>query len=408
MHFRIRKVSPFEREIQHPLAQNTEVNDRSQWLDWLHAIAVPVISHAASGTLKESMPVSAPHGARRQRDHVSHLEACGRTLAGIAPWLDLARTSSEESSMQKVAQDATRGMLGSITNPESPDYLNFVDDRQPLVDAAFLAQGLLRSPIKIWEELSDDVKANIATCLASTRKIQPYFNNWILFSGMVEAFMCKIGEPFDQLRIEMALRNFDEWYVGDGFYGDGATFRFDYYNSYVIHPFLIDIASTTRESVDYSDWSYEKYVLRAKRYVALLGRMISPSGHMPVIGRSLSYRFGNLHAMAQLALRGDLPDEMSPSATRSAMTSVMSLFFGRTEMFDSAGWLNVGFIGNQPSLAEDYISTGSLYMLSLAFLPLGLAESDQFWSSPREMHVNEKIYAGLENPPDRALDDLIR
>ena len=43
------------------------------------------------------------------------------------------------------------------------------------------------------------------------------------------------------MRIDYALRQHDQWCKGDGLYGDGASFHFDYYNSFVIQPMLVDI-----------------------------------------------------------------------------------------------------------------------------------------------------------------------
>ena len=41
-----------------------------------------------------------------------------------------------------------------------------------------------------------------------------------------------------------SLRQHDEWYKGDGMYGDGPQFHWDYYNSYVIQPMLLNVLDT--------------------------------------------------------------------------------------------------------------------------------------------------------------------
>ncbi len=45
--------------------------------------------------------------------------------------------------------------------------------------------------------------------------------------------------------VERALTSHREWYKGDGVYGDGADFHLDYYNSYGIHPMLLQILKVT-------------------------------------------------------------------------------------------------------------------------------------------------------------------
>lgn len=58
----------------------------------------------------------------------------------------------------------------------------------------------------------------------------------------------------------------------------------------------------------------------------------------------------------------------------------------------------IGLCGHQPGLGEIYISTGSLYLASTAFLPLGLPESDEFWSAPAEPWSSVKIWSGCDLP----------
>ena len=43
------------------------------------------------------------------------------------------------------------------------------------------------------------------------------------------------------MRVDYALRQHEQWYKGDGAYGDGPAFHWDYYNSFVIHPMLLDV-----------------------------------------------------------------------------------------------------------------------------------------------------------------------
>lgn len=60
---------------------------------------------------------------------------------------------------------------------------------------------------------------------------------------MVEAGLYVLGEKdYDKMRIAYALRVFDGWYKGDGVYGDGEMFHWDYYNSFVIQPMYLDLA----------------------------------------------------------------------------------------------------------------------------------------------------------------------
>lgn len=176
------------------------------------------------------------------RKTCTYLEALGRTLCGLSPWLELEGLEGEEQETQARFRILARQAIANGVDPASPDYLNFASGGQRLVDAAFLAHALLRAPRALWEELSGTTKERLITELRRTRDQKPFASNWLLFSAMIEAFFCAAGvEDWDSMRIDYALRQHDQWYKGDGLYGDGASFHFDYYNSFVIQPMLVDI-----------------------------------------------------------------------------------------------------------------------------------------------------------------------
>jgi hypothetical protein len=67
--------------------------------------------------------------------------------------------------------------------------------------------------------------------------------------------------------------------------------------------------------------------------------------------------------------------------------------------------LNLGLYGYQPDLAESYINTGSVYLCTTVFLPLGLPETDEFWSSPAMPWTSVKVWSGQNMiGADHALD----
>ena len=62
--------------------------DRTLWVGVLRRLADPVLRNLAAGTLKARMPIEQAAGADRRT--VTHLEALGRLLAGMGPWIELA------------------------------------------------------------------------------------------------------------------------------------------------------------------------------------------------------------------------------------------------------------------------------------------------------------------------------
>ena len=376
-----------------PQRPNAAVPQIQAWSDYATKLAEPVLRSLAAGTLRARMPVEqAPNTDRRS---VTHLEAFGRLVAGIAPWIE---SGTAPAYRQLVLQGLDRAV-----DPKSPDCMNFTRDRQPLVDAAFLVQGLLRAPTSLLAPLEGITKSNLIAALEATRAITPPLNNWLLFSAMIEAGLQALGARFDRDRVEHAVRQHDEWYTGDGAYGDGPTFHWDYYNSFVIHPMLVDVAAALSGGVPAVKDMAPRIEARAKRYAAVQERMIAPDGSFPPIGRSLAYRCGAFHLLAQSALRRALPDGLSPAQVRGALFAAIQRTLDAPGTFDADGWLRIGFCGHQPGIGETYISTGSLYLCSVALLPLGLPSSDPFWSGAPVPFTQQRAWSGGPFPIDHAL-----
>jgi len=389
--------------LSSPLPEPAGAQDRRYWVEVVTRVADPVLRALSRQKLKALMPVEAPHGNAADRRRFTYLEATGRLLCGIAPWLESGPAEGPEGTLRQRHIDWARAAIHAATDPASPDFLNFNKGSQPVVDAAFLTQAVLRAPTQLWEKLDTKTRRNLVRALQSTRVIRPGFNNWLLFSAIIEAGLCFMGERWDKMRVDYAVREHQAWYLGDGMYGDGPRFHWDYYNSFVIQPMLLDVLDTV--SKHSSDWDSLKpaTLARAQRYAAIQERLISPEGTFPAIGRSLAYRFGAFHLLASMALRRQLPEGVSPEQVRGALTAVMRRMIEAPGTFADKGWLTVGFCGHQPAIGEAYISTGSCYLCSAAWLPLGLPPDDPFWSGPAKPWTQQKVWSGKNVPADHAL-----
>ena len=375
---------------------------RAIWISHLHRIARPVIESLAHNQLKASMPIEAHAGMEKSRTHTTHLEAFGRLLSGIAPWLDLVETPQSEQQSQYIAW--TQAALSNALDPKSPDALEFSADNQNLVDAAFLALAVLRAPRVLNSALDPATRRRLADALRATHVLQAPFSNWLLFAACIEAALAALGEPWDAMRVDYAIREHMSWYVGDGTYGDGPHFHADFYNSFVIHPFLLAVLDQVGDHR--AEWKAFVPIARERstRYAHIQERMIAPDGSYPVLGRSITYRCGAFHLLADIAQRRALPSDVTPEQTRCALAAVIDRTLTPPGTFDGKGWLQIGLAGHQPSLGEPYISTGSLYLCATAFLPLGLSAQDPFWSAPDAPWTSRKVWAGTDLPADHALD----
>lgn len=376
---------------------------RVYWLNTMLQIANPVLSALANGELRKKLPKS----IHAERDVFAPLEAFGRTVCGIAPWLALEGLSGEEGELQKKYISLVQKSLEMAVNPDSPDYMGFDHDAQELVDTAFLSHAILRAPNVFVEGIDAKVKEQLVAALLRTRKIMPCMNNWLLFSAMVEGALFLLGAEYDKMRVDYAVQMINRWYSGDGAYGDGDYFHWDYYNSFVIQPMMVDLVHLFRD--EFWGGTYqaleEVVIRRASRYAGVLERMIAPDGTYPIIGRSITYRFGAFQMLSQAALEEILPEELPAAQVRCALTAVIERVMQSPDTFDVQGWLRPGVYGEQPRLMEGYINTGSLYLCTTVFLALGLPPSHPFWQEENEPWTSVKVWGGVDMLADHAIDE---
>lgn len=375
------------------------MKDREQWIEWMLRIGRPVLEALAERKLKERMPVQDKTGDRRE---YTYLEAMGRLLVGMAPWFELTGLTGEEEKLRRETAQLAREAIDAATDPGSPDFMNFASGYQPVVDAAFLSHALVRAPRELLGRLDGRVKQNVASCLKATRSRKPAYNNWLLFAAMTETALYLLGEDWDPMRIDYAMKKHQEWYLGDGVYGDGPEFHWDYYNGFVIQPMLVDILRTIGPKLPEWEELTNVVIYRAGRHAAQQERLISPEGTFPPIGRSLAYRFGAFQLLSQAALQEWLPVDISPNQVRCALTAVIRRMLDQPGTFDKDGWLRIGFCGDQENIGEGYISTGSLYLCAAVFLPLGLEPEHPFWQGEADW-TSRKAWTGQPFPIDKAI-----
>ena len=378
------------------------MTERQEWVNALLKIVSPVLSALSEGRLKETLPLD----FHPDRARFAPLEAFGRAMTGLAPWLeaDEKALSPEERAAQSQTRELALRCMDRATDPASPDHMLFHTGGQPLVDAAFLAHGLLRAPHALTARLDGRTRENLASALRASRAIPAYNCNWLFFSAMVEAGLYLLGQDWDIMRVLSAVRAHESWYKGDGAYGDGPAFHWDYYNSFVIQPMFVDIVKLFSGENEEIAGMREQVNARAARYASVLERMIGPDGSYPILGRSICYRFGAFHMLAQAALEHQLEPHLSPAAVRSALACVIRRVMSAEDLFDAQGFLRPGVYGFQPELAEGYINIGSLYLCSTVFLPLGLSPADPFWADPPADWTGKRVWSGGHAVIDHALD----
>jgi hypothetical protein len=384
--------------------------DRQYWCDLLYRIAEPVLASLARGELKKNMAVEVgPNWEAGRNRNLAYLECVGRLMAGLAPWLALPDDETAEGRQRRRLRDWALEGIARAVDPAGPDYFNWRTGNQPLVDSAYFAEALLRAPVSLWSPLDGETRRRIVEELSRLRRVMPPFTNWLLFAAMNETFLMSVGAPIDPVRIDLVIRNVDSWYVGDGWYADGEAFHFDYYNSFVIHPMVVEILESlavrkTVLTLGPAAELHARALQRCRRHAFQLERLISPEGTFPPIGRSLTYRTAAFQPLALTALRKVLPENLSEGQTRAALTAVHKAIFANPGNFDEGGFLTLGFAGHQPELADWYSNNGSMYITTASFLPLGLPATDSFWTSEAEDWTAKKAFANRKFVKDYPVD----
>lgn len=377
-------------------------DDRFFTLNMLLKIADPVLIPLS----KEQLTVNFPRKEWETREsniQTSPLQAFGRTLSGMAPWLALGPDKTAEGVLRAKYSRMAQQCLVNATHPGSRDYMFRDATQERIVHAAYIAYPLLIATRQLWDPLTTEQRNQVIAALKTHRNFKPNETNWLLFPALIEAAIWKLTGSCDKKPIEYALTKHADWYLGDGVYGDGPDFHWDYYNSYVIHPLLLEVLRNAKEMGMPVDKLQAQAIERGKRYAEVLEHLISPEGTFPVIGRSSVYRIAALQQLGYMAFREKkLPESLHPATTRAAITAVIRRMMLAPGTFDENGWLNAGIVGEQVNARDYYNYTGALYMCTVGLSHLGIPAQDRFWTESAGKWTQQKIWSG-ENLADQSV-----
>lgn len=381
--------------------KTVEKTDRQVWADLCYKISQPVLENMSKGNFQKDFPLELSPTWDGRDTKVAYLETFARLMAGISPWLALPDDGTPEGKQRKQLHEWAIQAYKNAVDPNSPDKITWLTNTsQPLCDASYLVESFMRAPEATWGQLDEVTKKRYIEGLKSLRTIRPAYNNWLLFRAMVEVFFMSIGEDVDEYALSVGLQKMSEWYLSDGWYSDGPEYAMDYYNSYVMHPMMVEVVEMCKKHKFSTPISLDLAVKRMNRFNTILERFISPEGAYPAVGRSVIYRMGAFQTLAMSAWKYGLPKNLTNGSVRSALTCVMKRMFAVDGNFDDKGYLRLGFAGHQPNLANYYSNNGSLYMTSLVFMPLGLPADHPFWTAPAEPWTSQKAWSGQEFPED--------
>lgn len=355
---------------------------RTKWLAQFRRIIMPVLNGFANQTLKTDFIPQTPHDYTRPPNTV-YVEAFCRVFMSVAPLFE--HPCDDTADIRALMMDSWAVVIDQ-------KYLDWSCGDQLMVEAANLVYGFLLYP-KSWNALPLSTQSGVLRILQQASTIKPVNNNWILFKCCIDLFLFKNKKLERIAHVYKLLDDFEDWYVGDSWYKDGPSFHMDYYNSFVILPFLFIIYNHLRREARLPIFQtrYDLIVGRIRQHAEFLERLIGVDGSFPLFGRSLVYRSAVFHTLMFCCVHVGLPPKLTHGQVRCAIERVHDRLWIECQ-FDARGFLNLGFMGATPAIANHYSNNGSCYFTGLSFLVLGCHATHPFWAADDAPCTQEIIW----------------
>jgi hypothetical protein len=348
-----------------PLGLNPLVT-RSHLQQAVRDLCTPLEPHASDGGARVRLAAT----AAQFPPEAAELEGFARPLWGLAPLLAGGGTFEHWPRYQ--------AGLANGSNPMHPEFWGRPRDHdQRIIEMAAIGFSLALSPEAVWSGLDPAARSDLSDWLNAINDVEVFDNNWLWCRVLVNLGLERVGAEHDPLKMQIALRRLERFYLGDGWYSDGPTAQRDYYVAFM-HFYALIYAKLAAES---DAARAELFRQRAALFAGDFIRWFAPDGSALPFGRSLTYRF------AQSAFWGALAFADVEAASWGIVKGVLLRnirFWARQPIFTDGGILSVGYGYPNLLMAEQYNSPASPYWAMKSFLPLALPESHPFWQAEEE------------------------
>jgi hypothetical protein len=295
------------------------------------------------------------------------IEAFSRPMWGLVPfWAG----GGEEKEFEEIYSKG----LGAGTNPKNKEYWGgFHKFDQKFVEMAAISYGLILTPEKIWDPLTDEEKDNLATWLFGINEYEIPICNWKLFAVLVNVALKKLGKPYDAEKLEYYLEGIEGFYLGDGWYQDGDSEQKDYYVSFAIHFYSLFYAKVMAED---DPERCKKYKERAEVFGKTFIYWFDQDGAALPYGRSLTYRFSQVSFWSACLMAEVYPFPIE--VMKGLIVRHLKDWFEKP-IFDRDHILTIGYGYPNLVMAERYNGPGSPYWSLKTFAILMLSDDHPFW-----------------------------
>ncbi|ASN22076.1 DUF2264 domain-containing protein [Arthrobacter sp. YN] len=271
--------------------------------------------------------------------------------------------------------------LAAGVDPNNPQRWPLPNEQpQAKVEAAALVVGLHLTRKWLWDRLEETDQRNVVDYLACVIGTVGPNTNWVWFRLVVEQFLATVGGPYSAEEIREDLQAHESFVREGGWYADGITRAYDYYNSWALqlYPFLwLDMLDADDPNRD----RFHEYKDRFDQFLGDAARLVGGDGAPLAQGRSLIYRFAAAAPFWTGAMVGT--DLMSLGQLRRAAMGTVKHFVDQGAP-DERGLLTLGWFDEWPELAQDYSGTGSPYWAAKGLLGLIFPEDHPVWAATEE------------------------
>ena len=274
-----------------------------------------------------------------------------------------------------------RRVIAEGVDPTHPNYWGPAHDRsQRCVEMAAIGMMWMLLPEQGWYPLTETEKANLLAWVDEIQRIELVDNNWLFFAILVQEGLRRIGKPelVDNELHDRYLARIDEWYLGDGWYGDGPELPIDHYNGFAMHFYALLYAHA---SSDPQSSRCRRMRQRAGQFAVQFAQWFAETGETVMVGRSLIYRFATA-AFWGLAITAE-QDVLSIGAIKGIWARQIRSW-RNLPIFTGDGLLTRGYCYPNLVMCEEYNSPTSPYWAMKAFFPLAFPEEHAFWQVEEE------------------------
>lgn len=313
------------------------------------------------------------------------LEGFSRILWGLVPlW-----AGGGESSLDEFI---CRGIMHGSDKKSEEYWGSYGDGEQAYVEMAVFGLALLLAPGKVWKPLALEDKKNFHEWLMQINQHRISDNNWLFFRVLVNCGLKNVNAEYSEIQLEQDLNRIDDFYLGDGWYSDGATKQVDYYIGFAMHFYSLIYAQVQKNEDPVRSAKYrERARLFAEDYIYWFGER----GEALPYGRSLTYRFAQAGFWCAMAFADE--EVFSWGVMKGIINRHFRYWFEKP-ILDCEDKLTLGYCYPNLTVGEGYNSPNSPYWAFKSFLILALPSNHPFWEAEEEPLPKLKELRVLKQP----------